>query len=378
MAFDVTMPQEALESALRAAGRAVGGRTTHPVLGSVLLAAPDASGLTATGYNLALGVRAAAPAAVTLAGAVAVPHKLLAGLIAHSPAGEPVRLLHDPGEGVLHVEAGQGRYRVALQHDAADFPELPTAADGDLALPWGSLHRALGLVAHASSQAEAKPELAGVRFEVDGTGELRLESIDGHGHRAVFARLPGVAAEGAEPTGFTVPSEAVRELLRLGVDDDELVGLAVDRGVLVVDAGDVQLVTNLLDGTWPPMYSKLPAKSKVRLVVDRAELLAAVERIQVIADLAECVIVLQHSDGEITVSAENEMGAGTDTVALEDGSSGDSGRLLFRSRLLLDALRHVEDSVVTINYVRPDAFVIFEPAGSVLHRYLVMTMAAKA
>lgn len=375
MSFDATLPQEALEQALRAAGRAVGGRGTHAVLSDVLLAADE--GLTATGYNLALGVRATAPAAVAEAGRVCVPHKLLAGLIAHAPAGEPVRLLHDADEGVLHVEAGQGRYRVALAHDAADFPELPQAADGELALPWGALSRALGAVAHAASQAEAKPELAGVRFELPGDGELRLEAIDGHGHRAVFWRLPGVAPEGADPSGFTVPSEAVRELLRLGVDDDDLVGLAVDRGVLVVDAGGVHLVTNLLDGKWPPMYSKLPAKSKVRLLVDRAELLAAVERIQVIADLAECVVVLEHSAGEITVSAENDMGAGTDHVALEDGSTESEGRLLFRSRLLLDALRHVEDSLVTINYVRPDAFVIFEPSGSTLHRYLVMTMAPK-
>jgi len=375
MPFDATLPQEALESLLRAAGRAVSSRPNLPVLSSVLLTAQEAAqGLSAVGYDLSIGVRASQPAVVAAGGSVAVPHRLLAALVGRLPAGEAVRLVVDPETDQLRVEAGEGRYSVALRADAADFPALPEV-DGACGVVWGPLRRALATVAHAASQAEARPELCGVRFVLTG-GDLRVETIDGGGHRAAFYSLPGMVA-GVDDAEFTVPSDAVRELLRLDLGDDDLLGIGQDRGVAIFDAESVVLVCNLLDGTWPPMYGKLPKKHKATLIVNRTELLSAVERASVVADLGECVVALKHSDGAITVSSENEMGSVADHVAMEDGSADGEETLLFRSRLLIDALKHIEGSLVTINYVKPE-MAILEPQGSSLQRYLVMGLAPKA
>lgn len=377
MPFDVTLPQDALEHLLRTVGHAVAARPNVPVLASTLLQAQeDASTLTAVGYDLSLGVRASTGASVAAGGVVAVPFRLLSGLVGRLPAAEPVRL-HLSDDSVLAVESGEGRYSITLAADASDYPALPRVVSAPVAVPWGPLRQALATAAHAASAAEAKPELQGVHLALE-AGELRVEAIDGAGHRAVFVRLPELVASGGD-AAFTVPSAAVRELLRLDVGDDELVQIGQDGGVAVFTApGGVTLVSNLLDGgAWPPMYAKLPPKYKVSLVVNRDDLMAAVGRAQVIADAAECVIALHHTAEAITVATENDLGSVADPVPLEEGSTAATATLLFRSKYLVDALKYTEGTLVTINYVKAGTLAIIEPHGSALRRYLVMGLAPK-
>ena len=374
--LDVTLAQGDLETLLRAVANAVPSKPHMPVLASALLEAEEgASALSCVGYDLNLGVRASAPAVVASGGIVAVPHRMLAALVGKLPAGEVVRIRHSTEADQLAVEAGEGRYSVTLGVDAADYPDLPVVAADPVRAPYGPLRAALGTVAHAVSQVEAKPELQGVRFALAG-GELRLEAIDGAGHRAVFVRLPDLVTAG-DDAAFTLPLPAVRELLRLDLLDDDLLELGQDGGVAVFRAGSTTLISNLLAGKWPPMFDKLPPKYKVSLIVNRDEMLAAVSRAQVIADLTECVIALDVTPDAITVGSENDLGHAADPVGLDEGSSAVTDRLLFRSKYLIDALKHTEGTQVSINYVKSGTLAILEPHGSVLHKYLVMGLAPK-
>lgn len=379
MALDCTLPQPTLEGLLRAVASAIPARPGHPVLANVLLTAQEPqegpAAVSCVGYDLSMGIRASAPALVASGGTVAIPHRMLAALVARLPADEPVRLRVGDDE-QLTVEAGEGRYGVTVAHDASDYPGLPVVASEGLALAFGPLRNALQVVAHAASTAEAKPELCGVRFVIGG-GELRLEAIHGAGHRAALVRLPDLLAAEEVEAAFTVPTAAVREILRLDLDADDQIVLGQDGGVAVFTAGSTTLICGLLAGDWPSVWSKVPANLKVRLVVNRDELAAAVARAQVVADLTECVVAMDVADGAVTVSAENDLGRTADRVALEHGSSAVTDRLLFRSKYLADALKHTEDPLVAITYQRAGTFAVFEPVGSTLQRYLVMGLAAK-
>ena len=374
--LDVTMAQADLEGLLKAVASAVSTRPHLPVLASALLEAQEGgSELSCVGYDLSLGVRALAPACVASGGVVAVPHRMLAALVTRMPDGEAVRLrLTDDDQ--LVVEAGGGRYGITVAADAADYPSLPVVAADPVSAPYRPLRIALATVAHAASQVESKPELAGVHFALSG-GELRLEAIDGSGHRAVFVRVPDLLTDGAGDGEFTLPINAVRELQRLDLGDDDLLELGCDGGVAVFRAGRTTLISNLVAGTWPPLASKLPSKYKVSLIVNREDMLAAVGRAQVVADLTECVVALDITPGSITVSSENDLARAADRVALEDGSTDVVDRQLFRSKYLMDALKHTEGSLVSINYVKSGTLSIFEPVGSTLQRYLVMGLAPK-
>ena len=170
----LTISQADLDHALRTIAPAVGVRSSHPILDCCLITAGGGNA-TITGYNLDLGITVTIPAVVNTAGAVALPYRLLAGLVSRMDDGEAVEITDGA------VSAPGGSYGLAVS-DAADYPAMPVveAASADLDITAGV--RAC-LVA-ASSDA-SKQVLQGIHL-----ANGYMEATDGHR----LVRLP-VAVE---------------------------------------------------------------------------------------------------------------------------------------------------------------------------------------
>jgi hypothetical protein len=83
----LTVMQENLARGLQVVSRAVSSRSTLPVLSNVLLRTEDA-GLKLTATNLEIGITAWVPGKIDAEGALTVPARLLADVVAGLPAGE--------------------------------------------------------------------------------------------------------------------------------------------------------------------------------------------------------------------------------------------------------------------------------------------------
>jgi DNA polymerase-3 subunit beta len=370
MGFDVSLPQDRLEQLLRAAGRAASGRAPQPVLSGLLLAA-DGDRLAVTGYDLSMGVASETLATVAKGGAVVAPYRMLSALVAALPQGSMVRLAAD-GTGALAIEAGEGRYAVALTHEPEDFPTLPTLGDVEpIGLPYGTIKRALNAVAFCVSTEESKQILCGVQFSIEGR-DLRVSGIDGN--RGSFYDLPGIVETGKD-SSFVVPASAVKEVLKLGLADDDLLLVIHTEAFAAFDAGDTTIFTNLLAGAYPPFFQLLSETCKTQIIGDRQGLISAVERAAIVAnaETGGVSLAFDAKTGDISISAANESGSAADLVPTQSGSTGQDFTLTLNSRFCLDALRHVESELVSIafNDVR---LIQFSPVGSSLHRQLVATI----
>ena len=372
MGFDVSLPQGALQGLLRAAGRAVSGRAAQPVLQGLLLAADAETGkLTATGYDLALGIRAESPASVVVAGSVVLPYRMASALVGALPEGSLVRLVAD-GAGALAIEAGEGRYSVALSHEPEDFPALPTvASDEPLALPFGAIKRALAAVAYAVATEESKQILCGVQFALSGE-DLRVSGADGN--RMSFYDLPGITETG-EDSSFVVPLAAVKEVLKLGLADDDLLLVSHTQAFALFDAGDAAIITNLVAGSYPALHKVAPKTCGTAIQGDRQAMISAVERAAIVANAETGGVLIGYDakTGDVSISAANDTGSAADLVPAVKGSKGDSFELRVSSRYILDAMRHTETELVLIGFSDPRLIQI-SPVGSVLHKQLVATI----
>jgi DNA polymerase-3 subunit beta len=373
MGFDVSLPQERLEQLLRAAGRAASGRAPQPVLSGLLLTA-DGDRLTATGYDLSMGVRSETLATVAKGGAVVAPYRTLAALVAALPEGSMVRLKVD-GNGSLSVEAGEGRYSVVLSHDPEDFPTLPIPGDVEpIGLPFGSIRRGLAAVAFAASTEESKQVLQGVQFLIQGE-DLRLVATDGH--RGSVYDLPGIAKAGKD-TSFVVPGPAAKELLKLALEDDDLLLVSYTQAIAVFDAGDTTLITNLLAANYPDFAKLVPKTCKVKIHGNRQAIISAVERANVVASAENGAVTLSYTaeTGDLCISAANDAGSAADLIAVETDSKITDFKLTISARYLLDALRHVETGQFSIAFNDKNLLKI-QPVGSDLHNQLVAPIAVK-
>ena len=302
--------QADLDHALRTIAPAVGVRSSHPILDCCLITAGGGNA-TITGFNLDLGITVTIPAAVDTAGTVALPYRLLAGLVSRMDDGEAVEI----ADGAVSSSASS--YGLAAQ-DADDYPEMPV-----IDAPGTSLDMTAGVRAclMAVSTDASKQVLQGIHL-ADGY----MEATDGH-------RLVRLAVDLPDGINLTLPGSTMKLL------QDRMVTIVSASGQAVIDAGDgITIYSRILDGTYPDVAKLIPPSFEHIITLNRHRLARCLERVALIAEAHNSVVKLLISDkGTMIISAEADANNGTEAIKY-DGKAGKLS-IAFNVHYLLDGLK---------------------------------------
>jgi DNA polymerase-3 subunit beta len=374
--------QSELSSSLQLVSRAVASRPTHPVLANVLLTADAGTGsISLTGFDLNLGIQTSIPATVITSGEITLPARLFGEIVARLSSDSPITLSCAPDSEQVELTSQAGSFQMRGM-PAADFPDLPLEQSGNpIRLQADALVKGLRATLFASSGDEAKQLLTGVHLQLHGN---TLECAATDGHRLAVLQLENAAASGVEleteeaveePFAVTVPARSLRELERLlsARHSDEPLSLFSDRGQVVVHWADQLLTSRTLDGTYPNYRQLIPASFARRIVVERRLLLAALERVAVLADQQNNVVKIsvEPEIGKLLIQADGgEVGSGSETVAAE--ISGDALQIAFNVRYLLDGIKAMTGDQLAISCNAPTTPVVLTPVDESRFTYLVM------
>ena len=376
--------QAELSASLQLVSRAVASRPTHPVLANVLLTADAGTGrLSLTGFDLSLGIQTSLAAAVESSGAITLPAKMFGEIVSRLSADSPITLNSDEGSEQVDLTSSSGTYQMRGM-PAEDFPDLPLVQSGEpIRLDPQVLVKGLRATLFASSSDEAKQILTGVHLGLDGQG---LECAATDGHRLAVLKLnhalpdqdsPGAGASGtlANAVDVTVPARSLRELERLlsARQSSEPVSLFCDRGQVVFLWSDQVLTSRSLDGTYPNYRQLIPDSFSRQLQVDRRALIAALERVAVLADQHNNVvkIVSDPLAGQLLISADaQDVGSGSESLAAV--VSGEAIQIAFNVRYLIDGLKAIAADQVELHCNAPTTPVILVPVAEPGFTYLVM------
>ena len=172
----------------------------------------------------------------------------------------------------------------------------------------------------ASSADEAKQLLTGVHLRFS---HKSLEAAATDGHRLAVLEVDDALHDAApsddsESDGFavTLPARSLREVERLmaGWRSEEPVSLFCDRGQVVFLAADQMVTSRTLEGTYPNYRQLIPDGFTRTISLDRRALIAALERIAVLADQHNNVVKFstQPEDGVVQLSADaQDVGRGS-------------------------------------------------------------------
>jgi DNA polymerase-3 subunit beta len=379
--------QSELSASLQLVSRAVAARPTHPVLANVLLTADAGTGrLSLTGFDLSLGIQTSLPAQVEASGAITLPARLLGEIVARLAADSPITLDCPEGTEQLELTSLSGSYEMrGLPAD--DFPELPLVQTGQpIRLEAQALVKGLRATLFASSSDEAKQLLTGVHLQLDGRG---LECAATDGHRLAVLRLPqeggeavpDPAAETVDPFAVTVPARSLRELERLlsGRQSQEPLSLFCDRGQVVFLWADQVLTSRSLDGAYPNYSQLIPDSFSRAITVERRALVAALERVAVLADQHNNVVKLstENGSGQLQLQADaQDVGRGSES--LPAGIQGEPIQIAFNVRYLLDGLKAMAADQVVLHCNAPTTPAVLRPLDEAAFTYLVMPVQIRA
>ena len=311
------------------ATRTVGARVTLPALSGVLLEA-DEGRLTCRATDLEVAAEVSVPAQIDEPGRALLPGKLLAQLVAKFPDA-PVELSGDADR--VELNCGRATFHVRGM-PVDDFPELPSP-DPDLdpgVVRADAFSRLVGQVARAASAEEARPVLTGVKLEA-GDGQLTAAATDSY--RLAMRTIPW---EQAVTGDSLVPARALQEAAKAATEAGGSVQVILEEGQVSFLLGSRRLTSRLIEGSFPNVRGLLPDSHETTVVIERAPLIEALQRVSVVAQgKANSPVSLTFEDGTVDLRANNQE-IGDAAEALPAEIDGEGLTIAFNPALLLAGL----------------------------------------
>ena len=331
---------ENLAKGLNIVGRAVASRSTLPVLGNVLLST-DSAGLKLSATNLEMGITCWIGAKVHEEGSTTLPAKTLIDLVGTLPK-ERIDLDLDVRTQTMKVACAEFTNEIKCI-DSNDFPVLPSTDDKyDLEINVSNLREMIDQVVFVAATDDSRPVLTGVEVTIE-KEKLTFAAADGF-RLAVCSSSLSTADD--THIDVIIPARALAELARIIGDESDVVSITMPPSVgqIIFRVKDVELVCQLIEGTFPDYQQLLPDSYQTRVVMSTEKILAACRAAQIFARESSYAVTLSVKSGEnpgedrVDVSA-NSAETGSNESSIEASVDGDSIEMAFNVRYLTEVLR---------------------------------------
>jgi DNA polymerase-3 subunit beta len=367
--------QENLAKGLAIVGRAVATRSTLPVLSNILIAT-DEGRLKLSATNLEVGINCWIGGKVEEDGATTVPARLLTDFVNSLPAERIDGHLVTRTQ-TLNLKCT--RYEANIKGiDAQEFPLiLALSEDTAIGLDPTALREIINQVAFAAAMDESRPVLTGVLAEISGN-QLTMAAADGFRLSVRTIELPQEAPASGR---FIIPARALQELARVSVEENEPIrmNVAPNRSQVFFRMTDIDLVSQLIDGTFPDYKQIIPKGHATHLVVDTTELLKAVRIASFFAREAANIVRLHITPGEqglggkLTIMATSAE-LGDNVSEIEAAVEGEAIEIAFNAKYMMDVLAVISAPQVAIETTSPSSPGVIRPVGEMDFVHVVMPM----
>lgn len=365
--------QENLLQGLSLVSHIAGKSANLPILAHVLMKT-EGGGLRLATTNLEMAVSAQVRGRVDAQGEFTVPAKLLLDYVSLLPAGKVELVLEGDS---LQVKA-DGKTTSIKGLPSSEFPLIPKLTkDGGYHLKADALRGAIGQVAFAVSASESRPELGGVACffrGLEGRENLVMAATDSY---RLTERILPLAGGRADEAKCIVPARAMQEIARIlsaykdEVATPETVEWAMTDSQLVCSYGNVELISRLIEGSFPPYRQIIPASFKTTCTVARAEFAKAIRAASLFSRQGLFDVHLELSSDGLTVSS-SDSGTGTHSATLKAQVEGDSNKVTVNYKYVNDGLAAVGSDEVLVRVIDGMNPVSISPKGDDLFRYIVM------
>jgi DNA polymerase-3 subunit beta len=367
--------QENLAKGLAIVGRAVATRSTLPVLSNILLAT-DEGRLKLAATNLEVGINCWIGAKVEEDGATTVPARLLTDFVNSLP---PERIDAQLVTRTQTLNLHCVNYEANIKGiDAQEFPLIVALSeDTGMSLEPTTLREMINQVSFAAAVDESRPVLTGVLAEISGS-RLTMAAADGFRLSVRSAELAGAAPEAAS---VIIPARALQEVARVSTEEENpiRVTIAPNRSQVFFRMSNIDLISQLVEGSFPDYKQIMPKSYSTRTVVDSAELLKAVKIASFFARDAANIVRLRITPGEgglggkLTVMATSaELG---DNVAeINVDVEGPAIEIAFNAKYLLDVFSVITMPKVALETSNPSSPGVIRTVGDETFVHVIMPM----
>ncbi len=357
-----------LKEGLNAVSRAVAENANLPVLKNILIRTFN-NKIRFSATNLEIAVTYCVSGKIIEEGGVTVPFSVLNGIVNNCDS-ERVSLETDGN--ALNFKTDN--YEAKIQGLGEDeFPIIPKIENSARYITIDAvLFKTYVLkVANAIQISEIRPEISGIlldfqltQFKLAGTDSFRLaeKTVNEKDFKSNFEQ------------GFKIiiPIKTIQEVVR-SLKEGEL-AMYIDPNQTLFKNGDLEIISRLIDGTYPDYEQIIPKEFGTEMVINRESCLNAVKLVSNLTGKVNDIKVKTKENGKAIEVYSNNQFVGENKYLIPAKTKGDPFEIAFNWRYLMDGLKNFETEDVTVGVngeMRPA--LIKNPADN-SYFYLIMPL----
>ncbi|GAC1365203.1 MAG: DNA polymerase III subunit beta [Ktedonobacteraceae bacterium] len=369
----ITCKQQDLSRGLSVVSHAVSSRSTLPILANILMAT-DQGRLKLSATNLEIGINCWIDADIQQDGSTTVPAKTFIDLVNSLRQGQVELVVPDESHAVNIKSTGSNANIKGM--DPSEFPQIPSAEGGEepIILDASLLKEMIAQVVFAAADDDSRPVLTGVLVEVINE-QVSFAAADAFRLALRTASLPGHAATHGN---ILVPARTLSELARI-LPPDGAVQMVVtpNRSQVLFHTEHIDLVSRLIEGTFPNIKAAIPKDHTTRAVVETKEFAAAVKTVTPFArdssNITRIKISNEGGNGTLTLESTAED-VGSNVTTINAAVDGPDQEIIFNVKYLTDVLAIMDTPEAALEVTSAARPGVVKPVSAADYTYVIMPM----
>ncbi len=373
----ITCKQQDLNRGLSTVSHAVSSRSTLPILANILLSTEQGS-LKLSATNLEIGINCMIDAEVLEEGTTTVPAKTFTDLVNSLRQGQvELTVVEDSND--INVKSPGSNANIKGM-DPSEFPLIPSA-EGDeepIILDAGLLKEMIAQVVFSAADDDSRPVLTGVLVEVVDE-KVSFAAADAFRLALRISPLPGHVSE---HNSILIPARTLSELARI-LPSEGAVQMVVtpNRSQVLFHTEHIDLVSRLIEGTFPNIKAAIPKEYATRAVIETKEFAAAVRTVTPFARDSSNITRIKVSSGggdgseggSLTLESTAED-IGNNVTTINAAVDGPDQEIIFNVRYLTDVLNILDTPEVALEVTSAARPGVVRPVSAADYTYVIMPM----
>lgn len=338
MKFEVK--QNELINAINIANRAVSKNTNIQIHELIYFEAKE-DRLSLTAFDGEITIKTFIEARVIEEGEMALKANLFTNIIRKLP------------NDIVKIESKDGKISIRSQNSNFNLLAFEYFEKQDLELPDTSpleisndkLKRSILQTEFATSLDETKLALTGILFELK-NASLNMVALDGY--RVALKKNAMDYQSEYENSEFIIPKRSLMEWSRI-IADDSITKIYKNDNDLVFQAENTTMYCRVIDKNYIDYRNIISKTSETSVIVDKAKLVAALDRAQVLSDPGRANLIrIEIAENHMIIKSNSEIGDVKEVIEIDQ--EGPELNIAFNARYMQEGVRAFDSEKIKLNF----------------------------
>ena len=327
--------------------KAIPGKTTMPILQCIMIDA-SRSRILFTGNDMELGIETEVKGTIIESGKIALDAKILSDIVRKLPNNEVTIVTDDKYTATITCEKAKFVIPGKSGEDFAYLPTIETRAS--VAISQFSLKELIRQTIFSIAVNENNKLMTGELFEIK-NNVLRVVSLDGH--RIAIRNLE--LKDNCPDLKVVVPGKTLSEISKIiSGEGSEMVTINFSSNYILFEFDQTVVLSRLIEGEYFQIDQMLSSDYDTKIEINRQEFISCIDRATLLVRESDKMpVIMDIEDTGMNIQITTPLGSMNESMGVI--KTGKDIVIGFNPRLLLDALRVIDDESVTLYFVNAKA-----------------------